>query len=83
MQTDPDVFSALILRAQSGDTQAEQRLLEDNLPLVYAISKRYMNRGLEPEDLRQLGSIGLLKAIRKQLRKGDGDSVHIVIRERE
>lgn len=65
MQTDPDVFSTLILRAQSGDTQAEQRLFEDNLPLVYAISKRYMNRGLEPEDLRQLGSIGLLKAIRK------------------
>jgi hypothetical protein len=27
--------------------------------------------------------IGLLKAIRKQLRKGDGDSVHVVIRERE
>lgn len=65
MQTDSDVFSGLILRAQNGDTEAEQRLLEENLPLVYAISKRYLNRGLDSDDLRQLGSIGLLKAIRK------------------
>lgn len=65
MQTDTSDFHELIRRAQNGDTEAEQRLVHDNLPLVYAISKRYMNRGTEADDIRQLGSIGLLKAIRK------------------
>lgn len=65
MQTDHDAFTALIRRAQSGDAEAEQQLLKDNLPLVYAIAKRYRHSGLDPEDLRQLGSIGLLKSIRK------------------
>ena len=53
------------LRAQRGDADAERTLLEQNLPLVTAIAKRYQNRGVEFDDLRQLGSIGLLKAIRR------------------
>jgi RNA polymerase sporulation-specific sigma factor len=65
MQTHNESFPDLIERAQSGDTEAERQLLEDNLPLVTAIAKRYLNSGVEPDDLRQLGSIGLLKAIRK------------------
>ncbi|MBQ1631463.1 MAG: sigma-70 family RNA polymerase sigma factor [Clostridia bacterium] len=65
MQTDSGSFLDLIRIAQSGDPDAERQLLEDNLPLVSAIAKRYSNSGIEPEDLRQLGSIGLLKAIRK------------------
>ena len=65
MQIERELFTALLLRAQSGDVSAEQQLVEENLPLVAAVAKRYLNRGLETEDLRQLGSIGLLKAIRK------------------
>ena len=65
MQIDRDVFTERILRAQSGDADAERLLLEENLPLVTAIAKRYMNCGMDPEDIRQLGAIGLLKAIRK------------------
>ena len=42
-----------------------------------------VNMGVKDGDGNVCYLIGLLKAIRKQLRKGDGDSVHIVIRERE
>ena len=58
-------FSDAILRAQSGDADAERTLIEQNLPLVTAIAKRFWNRGVEFDDLKQLGSIGLLKAIRR------------------
>ena len=65
MQTDREEFISKIKRAQSGDSEAERILLEENIPLVAAIAKRYQGSGIEPDDLRQLGSIGLLKAIRR------------------
>lgn len=65
MTVERDRFEAEIQAAQSGDKQAEQRLMEENLPLVIAIAKRFLNRGVESDDLKQLGSIGLLKAIRR------------------
>ena len=65
MLTNKDAFSERIRKAQAGDAQEEQRLMEDNLPLVIAVAGRYRNSGLDTEDLRQLGSIGLLKAIRR------------------
>lgn len=65
MQTERDGFLALIRCAQVGDRNAEQQLIRENLPLVTAIAKRYLNSGIEMEDLKQLGAIGLLKAIRK------------------
>ena len=65
MQTDRNAFEVAIRAAQSGDSEAEQSLIEQNLPLVTAIAKRYQNRGVDFDDLRQLGSIGLLKAIRR------------------
>lgn len=65
MQTEREAFLALIRRAQEGDGTAEQQLIGENLPLVTAIAKRYQNSVIEMDDLRQLGSIGLLKAIRK------------------
>ena len=65
MQTEPQDFAARIVRAQEGDRNEEQSLLKENLPLVYAIGRRYTNCGLEQDDLMQLGSIGLLKAIRR------------------
>ena len=58
-------FSVLLARAHNGDADAEQQLIRENMPLVYAIARRYGGRGVEPEDLHQLGSIGLLKAIRR------------------
>ena len=65
MQTDPASFRDVIRAAQDGDAEAERQLVEQNLPLVSAIAKRYLNRGIEFDDLKQLGSIGLLKAIRR------------------
>jgi RNA polymerase sporulation-specific sigma factor len=65
MQTEREAFETLILSAQNGDKRAEQILTEQNLPLVSAVAKRFQPRGLDAEDLRQLGSIGLLKAIRR------------------
>ncbi len=60
-----DDFASLLSAAQSGDGDAEQRLVRDNLPLVYAIAKRYRDCPIDEDDARQLGAIGLLKAIRR------------------
>lgn len=49
--------------AQMGDASAQAQLVEENLPLVHSIVRRFYGRG-EPEDLFQLGTIGLMKAIR-------------------
>jgi len=54
-----------LARAQGGDAGQEQALVQENLPLVFAIVKRFVGRGTEYDDLVQLGSLGLLKAIRK------------------
>ncbi len=64
MATDAD-FIALLSEAKIGNAEAEQQLVRNNLPLVYAIAKRFTGRGVETEDLHQLGAIGLLKAIRR------------------
>ena len=65
MQIEREALSARIEKAQNGDGEEEQSLFAENLPLVTAIAKRYMHCGLDFEDLKQLGSIGLLKAIRR------------------
>ena len=65
METDRKRFADAVLAAQSGDTEVEQALLSENMPLVAAIAKRFLYRGVEMDDLKQLGSIGLLKAIRR------------------
>ena len=54
---------SLLHRAQSGDGQAREALVLQNTPLVKSIVKRFLGRGSEYEDLFQLGSLGLLKAI--------------------
>lgn len=54
----------LVRRAQAGDPAATEELVKLNLGLVSGIARRYMGRGTDFEDLRQIGSIGLLKAIR-------------------
>ena len=54
---------ALIGRAHQGDKEARDTLVEKNIGLVHSIVRRFLNRGVEAEDLFQIGSIGLLKAI--------------------
>ena len=54
----------LIKRAQSGDKSAEETLIVGNIALVKSIVRGYLNRGTDYDDLVQIGSIGLLKAIK-------------------
>lgn len=56
---------ALIKRAHEGEEEARARLVEENVGLVWSIVRRFYGRGAESEDLFQIGSIGLLKAIDK------------------
>lgn len=55
----------LMERAQKGDKEARNTLIENNLGLVHHIVKRFLQRGVEAEDLFQIGTIGLMKAIDK------------------
>ncbi len=52
-----------IKRARSGDRDAAGRLVEQNSGLVWSIVRRFIGRGVDAEDLYQLGCVGLLKAI--------------------
>lgn len=54
---------SLIKRAQEEDNTAKQLLIQANSPLIKSVIKRYLNKGIEYEDLYQLGSLGFLKAI--------------------
>lgn len=53
----------LIRRAQSGDREAGEQLVTDNNGLIWSIARRFFGRGVEPDDLYQLGCVGFLKAI--------------------
>ena len=53
----------LIRRAQAGEKEAAQRLVEENAGLIWSVARRYFGRGVEPDDLYQLGCVGFLKAI--------------------
>jgi RNA polymerase sporulation-specific sigma factor len=60
----PDqVVRDLVRRAQAGDRSARDQLVEANLRLVRSLVARFSACGVEPEDLFQLGCIGLLKAV--------------------
>ena len=56
---------ALIKKSHDGDKEARERLVEENVGLVWCVVKRFYGRGTDAEDLFQIGSIGLLKAIDK------------------
>ena len=56
---------ALIRRSHEGDEEARAQLVEDNKGLVWCVVKRFLHRGVEADDLFQIGNIGLLKAIDK------------------
>lgn len=57
--------SVLIARSQAGEREAREVLIEKNLGLVHHIVRRFAGRGYEMEDLFQIGTIGLMKAIDK------------------
>ena len=58
-------MSVLIAKSQAGETYAREVLIEKNLRLVHHIVRRFAGRGYEAEDLFQIGTIGLMKAIDK------------------
>ncbi len=53
----------LIARSQAGDQQATELLVEENSGLVWSVAKRFLGRGVESDDLYQLGCLGFLKAV--------------------
>ena len=56
---------ALIRKSHDGDKKAREQIVEENVGLIWCVVKRFSGRGAEAEDLFQIGSIGLLKAIDK------------------
>ena len=54
----------LLEAAREGDNDACGRLLEENSGLVWSVVRRYFGRGVDPEDLYQLGCLGFVKAVR-------------------
>src|SRR5699024_7439091 len=55
----------LILKSQQGSKEARDTLVEKNMRLVWSVVQRFINRGYDPDDLFQIGSIGLIKSIDK------------------
>lgn len=55
----------LLIRAKEGDDRAKEKLIEQNLALVWSIARRFTGRGYDVEDLFQIGCIGLLKCIHR------------------
>ena len=59
----PSQMDALLIKAKAGDEDARQALIEGNLRLVLSVIQRFEKRGESPDDLFQVGCIGLMKAI--------------------
>ena len=53
----------LIWRIHQGDKEARDTLFRENTGLIYSVAKRFLGRGVEMDDLFQIGCIGLIKAI--------------------
>ena len=60
---DVEETNDLIRRAKQGDAGAKEKLIVENNNLIKSIVRRYLNKGVEYDDLYQLASMGLLKAI--------------------
>ena len=69
----------LLERVRLGDTEAEAVLVEENAGLVRTVARRFLDRGTEFEDLVQIGTIGMIKAIRSfSLERGTAFSTYAV-----
>lgn len=53
----------LIRKSQAGDPAAREQMVMENIGLIWSIARRFFGRGVEPDDLYQLGCVGFLKAI--------------------
>ena len=53
----------LVQKAKSGDHEAKNKLLQGNFPLIKSVVKKYIGRGVDYDDLYQIGCVGFLKAI--------------------
>lgn len=62
--TDKEV-KELIARSQDGDQDARDLIVNRNTRLVWSVVQRFLNRGYEPDDLFQIGCIGLIKSVDK------------------
>lgn len=60
MQATKDLISA----SQSGNKAATEQLIMENSGLIWSVARRYFGRGVDPDDLYQLGCVGFLKAVR-------------------
>ncbi len=58
-----ETLEALILRSRQGDKDAGERLIVENSGLIWSIARRFFGRGVDPDDLYQLGCLGFLKAV--------------------
>ena len=52
-----------LMSAKNGDRAAAQELVEQNAGLIWSIARRFFGRGVDPDDLYQLGCVGFLKAV--------------------
>ena len=53
----------LLIRARDGDREAGEALIQANSGLVWSVARRFFGRGVDPDDLYQLGCLGFLKAV--------------------
>ena len=58
-----DETITLLRAARAGDREAAGRMVKQNAGLIWSVARRYFGRGVEPDDLYQLGCLGFLKAI--------------------
>ena len=63
LSTEDTVWRTAIAKAQGGDQAVRKQLIMDNMGLVYMVAERFVGRGVELEELSQIGAIGLIKAI--------------------
>ena len=63
----PDQMDDLLIKAKNGDENARQSLIEGNLRLVLSVVRKFDKRGENPDDLFQVGCVGLIKAIQNFL----------------
>lgn len=54
----------LIRAAQKGDEEAMERVVEENTGLIWSVTRRFMSRGVDLDDLFQLGCVGFIKAVK-------------------
>lgn len=61
---DTNEVNGLIVLSKNGDSDATEKLVQGNFPLIKSIVKTFLNKGVEYDDLYQLGCVGFLKAIK-------------------